>query len=60
MPSSTSPLVGAALSLVLVFAGWYLRTSDGSTAETFGTLLLGVGIIACLANLAIYVVTRRQ
>lgn len=60
MPSTTSPLIGAALSLVLVFAGLYLRTSDGTSAQVFGAVFIGVGVIGALANLAIYVVTRRR
>lgn len=59
MSQTTSPLAGAAVSIVVVLAGLYLRTSESSSSQTFGALLLGVGILGAVANLAIYLVSRR-
>ncbi len=60
MSQTTSPLAGAALSVVVLLAGLYLRTSESGSSQTFGTLLLAVGILGAVANLAIYVVSRRR
>ncbi|MEI2775967.1 MAG: hypothetical protein V9G19_08335 [Tetrasphaera sp.] len=59
MRTTGNPIIGVAVSAVLLLTGLYVRTQPGGTAAFMGTAFIVVGVLGIIGNLLVWRASRR-
>ena len=60
MSSTTNPIVGLVVGVLLIPLGWYVARYGGASMGPFGWLLLGVGVASTVGNGLLMLRARRR